>query len=96
MENNTNQQTEQEIDLVNQAIESVIKMRKIRINDAKKNEYLRTYYEKNKDSVKEKNAITYSNGVLEKLNNGEYTRMPYSKIKKYNIKYDAENKKYYI
>jgi hypothetical protein len=60
--------------------------------------YNKEYYSKNKDKMKEQSQEANKRRKLkifiEKLNNKGFKRVPYSKIEKYNIKYD--NNKYYI
>jgi hypothetical protein len=58
-----------------------------------KREYLKKYYEENKERIKSQiKALTpdlMRRKIVSKLNNNEYTRTPYTKIKKHNIIFDS-------
>ncbi len=61
-------------------------------------EYNRAYYLKNKEKMikqnHEANLKAVVRKVIRKLNDGKYTRVPYSKIEKYGLKLDSNNKYY--
>ena len=42
-------------------------------------------YQLKKDKLKEKRVISTRETLIQKLNNNEYVRMPYSKLRKYNV-----------
>ena len=54
-----------------------------------KKEYFKEYYNLHKEKMKEQitkaNKLRQRDLIIEKLNNGEYDRIPFSKIKKHNI-----------
>lgn len=68
------------------------------MNEDKKKEYFKKYYQDHKDKMDQQLKASRSAGtrrkVINKLNNNEYERIPYSKLLKYNIIFD-ENKKIY-
>ena len=63
-------------------------------------EYNRKYFEENKEKIMEQLKKSQEKSRIRKLvkqlNNNEYKRIPYSKIDKYNIKFNDETQKYYI
>lgn len=62
-------------------------------------EYNKKYYEEHKEKMmkqlKDLTPERERRKIVLKLNNNEYTRIPYTKIKKYDIKIDNETNKYY-
>jgi hypothetical protein len=64
-----------------------------------KKEYHRQYYEKNKEKmkmqIKEKQPNNLRRKIIKKLNDNEYSRLPYTKLDKYNIKFDEDKKIYF-
>ncbi len=62
-------------------------------------EYQKNYFEKNKDKIKKQMKESQKKykirEIIRKLNNNEYSRIPYLKIDKYNIK-QKEDGTYYL
>jgi hypothetical protein len=60
--------------------------------------YAKNYYEEHKDKMKEQNKALLPDRMRRKiinaLNNEGYKRLPFEKIKKYNIIYDETTKLY--
>ena len=65
-----------------------------------KNNYHKIYYESNKQKLREqqkkRNEKIEIDKLLNNLNNNFYKRKPILKLKKYNIKFDDETKKYFV
>lgn len=66
--------------------------------DSTSKEYQKKYYEENKQKInaQSRNAqkILRVDKIIMSLNANKYKRFPYSKIKKYNIKYNESTKLY--
>lgn len=61
-----------------------------------KNNYLKEYYKKNKEEISNKNKNHYALLTVEKLNKGEYKRIPTTRIIKYNIQFNDLTKQYFL
>lgn len=89
-----------ENDVIDAGVNAVILLREMKKNTEAKNEYLKKYYaenkEKNKDKYKKKSEADVIDKILTKLNNGSYTRTPFAKLKKYNILFNVDTKKFFI
>lgn len=70
------------------------KLEQIKMKPVSKQEYFKQYYLLNKEKIYDntvKNKLKNSKEViLKKLNEGIYKRMPYEKMKKYNIVFDND------
>lgn len=68
------------------------------IEQESKKEYQKKYYEEHKDKMNKQSGESQKTLRVDKmvinLNSGKYKRIPYSKIKKYGIKYDEITKIY--
>jgi phosphatidate phosphatase PAH1 len=68
----------------------------------KKNEYLKSYYEDNKDKIlekaKENSRTTYGRRIVRELNNNmkDISTVKAETLEKWNIKYNSKTKLYYI
>jgi hypothetical protein len=89
-----------ENDVINEGVNAVMLLREMKKNSDSKNQYLKKYYaenkEKNKGKVIEKNEKDAIDKILMKLNNEEYKRMPYAKMKKYKIFLNVDTKKFFV
>lgn len=73
-------------------------MSEIKGKENERKEYLKKYYEEHKEKMNEKMKELLpertKRNIIQKLNAGKYTRIPYEKIKKYNINFNEDTKKY--